>query len=339
MRYLDGCWSCGTGTARGCCVRTCPRPKPRPRPHPSGCGVAEIALAVGVISSLIISVCAYLKSIRNCKNLETLARELISFEQLVQQEIDDIRPPTGTMLEILPTSDPIGGIYYPSDGTMGSTYWYRLSTNCAPSLIIGQTTQEAVDYLLSLSGLVDADEKLVSVLVDALAKFEGEEDISFAEAASSVQSAIASANGKEAEMIIGSAELIAAIDQELRKQRGTPSESATGSTVDLHCHDLCPIGCASHASIPPLNPDQFTVQCTELCEIWKLLGEPPLVTGEDGFQYFQINSGINPEGPTTMVVVGECASEVVYCRTYDPVSGTSTFTEYERPAEQNICIQ
>lgn len=277
---------------------------------------------------MIIAMFALLKSVRCCKNVAALARELIEFEQLVQEEIEDLRPPVGTLLDILPTEEPIGGLYYPTDGTMGSTYWYRLATGHVrqrsadqghADVSIGQSGEEARDFLLDLAGLSEPRARLVH-LVDAA--LSGLSAFGFDECQKRVKADLAAIFGSGKDALPGAKELEQAMDaksDELKASTGS-SHNATGIAVRNH---------------EPGQGEGF--ECTALFDIWEQLGRPPLVTGEDGNQYFQMNSGVNPTGPTTTIVVAECASTVVYCRSYDPVSGESVFNPHERPAAFDVC--
>lgn len=89
-------------------------------------------LGAGLVATLGIAITALLRSEKNARDIADLAAELADFEDRIQKEIEDITPPVGTVLEIKPTDEPIGGIFYPYNGTQAETFWYQLCAGYEP---------------------------------------------------------------------------------------------------------------------------------------------------------------------------------------------------------------
>ena len=120
--------TCGVCSSRHHCDR-------RPRRHcKCQCGPKQQAictLAYGLLVTLGIAIYALIKSFNCCDTVQQVKDELCKFEQYVACEIAALQPPVGTMLSIEPTEEPIGGYYYPFDGTMSEVLWYRLDDGAA----------------------------------------------------------------------------------------------------------------------------------------------------------------------------------------------------------------
>lgn len=86
-------------------------------------------LGTGLMATLGIAVSALLRTERNANDIAALAAELKEFQERIRKEIEDITPPVGSVFSILPTDEPIGGIYYPFDGVQAESFWYQLCTN------------------------------------------------------------------------------------------------------------------------------------------------------------------------------------------------------------------
>jgi len=111
------------------------------------CGPKQQAictLAFGLLVTLGIAIYALIKAFECCTTVQQVRDELCAFEQYVACEIAALQPPVGTMLAIEPTEEPIGGYFYPFDGTMSEVLWYRLDDGegaCTFTTKICSTTQ------------------------------------------------------------------------------------------------------------------------------------------------------------------------------------------------------
>lgn len=89
-------------------------------------------LSTGLMATLGVAISALLRTEKNANDIAALAAELNEFQVRIQKEIEDITPPVGTIISILPTDEPIGGIYYPFDGVQAETFWYQLCVTPCP---------------------------------------------------------------------------------------------------------------------------------------------------------------------------------------------------------------